>query len=123
MSTVNERIAILRKEMNLTQDEFGEQIGIKKSAVSKLENGTNNLTDGTFKLIVRTFRVNPSWLELGDGPMFDDALTDERVERTFSKSDPFTVTWMKALVRLSDADWEYFKTQLEKVEEIRNSRQ
>ena len=122
MNPINERISILRKELGLTQDEFGDQIGIKKSAVSKLENGTNNLTDGMYKLILRTFNVNPSWLELGEGPMFEDTLTDERVERVFAKSDPFTITWMKALTKLSDEDWEYFKTQLAKVEEIRKNR-
>ena len=122
MSTINERVALLRKELGLTQDEFGERIGIKKSAVSKLENGTNNVTDGTYKLILRAFNVSPLWLELGEGPMFEEILTDERVEQVFSKSDPFTITWMKALARLSDEDWEYFKSQLMKVEAIRKNR-
>ena len=122
MSTINERVALLRKELGLTQDEFGERIGIKKSAVSKLENGTNNVTDGTYKLILRAFNVSPLWLELGEGPMFEEILTDERVEQVFSKSDPFTITWMKALARLSDDDWEYFKSQLMKVEAIRKNR-
>ena len=122
MTTINERIAILRKELNLTQDEFGDQIGIKKSAVSKLENGTNNLAPSTAKLIVRTYHVNPPWLELVEGPMFREELTDERVETVFKKSDPFTITWMKALAKLSDDDWEYFKQQLEKLEDIRNGK-
>ena len=122
MSTINERVAALRKGLNLTQEEFGEQIGIKKSAVSKLENGTNNVTDSLVKLMVRTFHVDPVWLECGEGQMFDEGLTDEKIDRIFMDSDPFTRTWMKALAKLSDADWNYFKAQLEKVESIRNGR-
>ena len=42
---MNERIKELRKYLHLTQDEFGEKLGIKKSAVSKIEKGENGATD------------------------------------------------------------------------------
>jgi len=41
----------VRKEKKLTQDELGELIGVTKSQISKLENGTSNMTIGTiFKI-------------------------------------------------------------------------
>lgn len=41
----------VRKEKDLTQDELGELIGVSKSQISKLENGTSNMTIGTiFKI-------------------------------------------------------------------------
>jgi len=41
----------VRKEKKLTQDQLGELIGVTKSQISKLENGTSNMTIGTiFKI-------------------------------------------------------------------------
>lgn len=41
----------VRKERELTQDELGDLIGVTKSQISKLENGTSNMTIGTiFKI-------------------------------------------------------------------------
>lgn len=41
----------VRKENGLTQNELGELIGVTKSQISKLENGTSNMTIGTiFKI-------------------------------------------------------------------------
>jgi len=41
----------VRKANGLTQDELGELTGVTKSQISKLENGTSNMTIGTiFKI-------------------------------------------------------------------------
>ena len=41
----------IRKERGLTQVSLGELIGVTKSQISKLENGTSNMTIGTiFKI-------------------------------------------------------------------------
>jgi len=41
----------VRKEKGLTQDQLGDSIGVTKSQISKLENGTSNMTIGTiFKI-------------------------------------------------------------------------
>ena len=41
----------VRKEKGLTQHALGELIGVTKSQISKLENGTSNMTIGTiFKI-------------------------------------------------------------------------
>ncbi len=66
----NERIKFLRKNLNLSQEAFGEKLGIKKSAVSKIEKGENGLKEQLAKLICRTYNVNYFWLTEGKGEMF-----------------------------------------------------
>ena len=58
--TQGERVRMIRKHpnVNLTLEKFGEKLGIKKSALSLIENGKNNLTEQMAKSICREFRVN-----------------------------------------------------------------
>ena len=65
-----DRLKKLRKELNLTQAAFAEKIGLKQSAVGDIESGKNKLRAQNFNAICREFNVNPSWLKTGEGDMF-----------------------------------------------------
>lgn len=68
---MNERLKELRNSLGLSQEEFGERVGIKSRAhISLLENGTRNLTDRVMSDICREFSVNEEWLRSGQGDMF-----------------------------------------------------
>lgn len=69
--TIGERIKVLRKEKNLSMEDFGSIIGMGKSAVSRIENGVNGTTDQTIRSICREFGVNERWLRTGEGEMFE----------------------------------------------------
>lgn len=60
----------VRKKLKLNQREFAEQLGIKRTAISMIEVGTNALTDQNIKLICMNFKVNEEWLRAGTGEMF-----------------------------------------------------
>lgn len=64
---MNERIRKIRKEFELNQEDFGKQLGVTKTAVSKMELGTYNVTDTMIKLICTQFGVNELWLRTGKG--------------------------------------------------------
>ncbi len=64
------RIKILRKELHLTQEKFGERLGMKKNSISQIENGVNALTEQLLVSICREFNVNEDWLRNGAGEMF-----------------------------------------------------
>lgn len=70
--TQGERVRYIRKsnEVHLTLEKFGERLGVKKNAISAIENNRNSLTDQMAKAICREFRVNESWLRNGDGDPF-----------------------------------------------------
>lgn len=71
--TINERIKVLRTcdDIKLTLEKFGERIGVKKSALSLIESGKNNVTEQMFKSICREFGVSEEWLRNGTGDMFE----------------------------------------------------
>lgn len=65
-----DRLKKLRKELNLTQAAFAKRIGLKQSAIGDIESGKNKLKTQNFNAICREFNVNPAWLETGEGEMF-----------------------------------------------------
>ena len=79
METINERIYKLRKDLSLSQEAFGEKIGIKKASISMIEKGKNNPSEQTIKLICKEFNVSYAWLIDGVGDIFietDDLFID-----------------------------------------------
>lgn len=68
--TQGERIKAIRKELDMTLEEFGMRLGAKKSSMSNLENDRFNLTEQMRKSICREFNVNYDWLTTGEGEMF-----------------------------------------------------
>lgn len=67
----NERVKILRQELGLNQNEFGEKLKIGQRAIGHIETGKNGLTERNFESICRVFNVNPLWLKTGEGEMFN----------------------------------------------------
>ena len=70
---MNERIKELRKYLHLTQDEFGQKLGIAKSTISNIEKERYSVTNQTIKLIVKEFGVNEHWLRTGESEMFPES--------------------------------------------------
>lgn len=68
---MNERIKKLRKDLDLTQQEFADRISIKRGAVANYEIGRNIPSDSVINLICREFNVNETWLRTGTGEMFN----------------------------------------------------
>ncbi len=66
---MNERILQLRKYFKLSQEKFGEKLGVTKSAVSRMESGIYNVTDTMLRLICKVFNVSYEWLKDGTGEM------------------------------------------------------
>ena len=83
--TVGDRIKKLRRDLDLTQREFGDRIGVKPNTISTYEIGRNEPIDSVISLICREFHVNEAWLRNGTGEIFQtkpsnalDALAEER---------------------------------------------
>ena len=64
------RLKELRKQLGLTMEEFGSKLGVRKTTISSLENGINNLTEQMILSICNVYNVNDKWLRYGKGEMF-----------------------------------------------------
>ena len=104
--TQAERVRTLRKELSLTQSDFGKRVGVGKTAISKIEKNENSLTDRMFNSIRREFNVNEDWLRSGDGDMFlpfeDDVA--EMVSQLLEVSNPFYDLILDMMVSFNELD-------------------
>ena len=79
--TQGERVKAVRNKKEMNMEQFGKRLGVQKSAISKIENGTRGLTNQMFTSICREFGVNEVWLRTGEGGdenMFTEISDDDR---------------------------------------------
>ena len=93
--TQGERVNEVRKRAQLTMDQFGERLGVTKTAISYVVNGKRSLTEQILKSICREFDVNENWLRTGEGDMRGKLSEEEEIATLVSdvleegKENPF----------------------------------
>ncbi|NBJ00416.1 helix-turn-helix domain-containing protein [Lachnospiraceae bacterium] len=76
---MKDRIKLLRKTLDLTQQEFADRIGLKRNSVASYEIGKNYPMDTVIKSICREFNVNEEWLRTGEGEMFEELTEQQKI--------------------------------------------
>ena len=56
---------MIREQLELSQEEFGERIGVTKSTISLLERKLRNPSERVIRDICREFNINEEWLRNG----------------------------------------------------------
>lgn len=107
---MNTRIKKLRRELDMTQEKFGAEIGVKGNTVAQWESGRNDPPDSSIVSICREFNVNERWLRTGEGEMFVQIARDKEIMRFVGdvmqgEDDNFRRRFLLALARLPEARW------------------
>lgn len=110
---MNERLKKLRKALGLSQEKFGELLGITKSGVSDLESGRRSVTKQHL-ILLQNNGVNEEWLRTGVGEMFAEKTEDEEISEMLadiqlSGSGSFKHRLAVALARLDDYGWKWLE--------------
>lgn len=111
---LNERIKKLRRNLDLTQQEFADRIGIKRGAIANYEIGRNTPADSVVSLICREFNVSEEWLRTGEGDMFLPADRNADIARLTKQllneeSDSFKNRLISILSNLTVEEWEFLE--------------
>lgn len=115
------RIIELRTELNISQEELGERIGLSRSGVSNIEKGKRALNDRHIKLICSEFNVSEKWLRTGEGDMLVHQTRDEKIARFIGQvlkeeGDTFKKRLINLLCALDEDDWEALEKIARKME-------
>jgi len=73
--TINERVYDIYRELEYrgvvdSQTEFGEELGLSRSYISRLLNGKENVSKKLIKNLETSFKINPKYLTDGEGEPF-----------------------------------------------------
>ena len=117
---MNTRIKKLRRELDMTQEKFGAEIGVKGNTVAQWESGRNDPPDSSIVSICREFHANEHWLRTGEGEMFNRVSRSEEivqfaVQAADSGEADFKRRFLLALARIPEDRWaeiEAFALQL-----------
>ena len=112
---MRDRIASLRKELNLSQAKFAESVGLSRNFIGLVEGGERSLSDRSIDDICKVHHVNKEWLETGKGTMFVNLTRNQQIYEYANKvvslpDDNFKKKFLLLLSNLSESDWERFET-------------
>ena len=118
---MNERLKKLRKELDLTQQEFADSIGIKRSTMATYEAGRNIPIDAVVSLICREFNVNEKWLRFGEGDMFIELSRSDEIAQFVGQlmteeDDSFKKRLVSGLAALDDNGWKVLENFLDSIQ-------
>lgn len=110
----NSRVKELRKSLGLTMDDFGQRLGVTKSAISNIESGNRSVTDQMHKAICREFNVNEDWLRTGQGEMYvtqsrSEAIAEFAGNLMRDEEDSFRRRLIEALAQMNENEWEFLE--------------
>lgn len=109
--TQGERVKEIRKNLGLTMEKFGAQLGVGRTAISNIENDNRNLTDQMALSICREFNVNEEWIRTGTGEMFVPLTRSEAIARFAGElmkdeEESFRRQLIEVLAQLDEKEWE-----------------
>lgn len=118
---MNERIALVRKSLGLTQEKFAEQVGLSRNFMWMIESGTRVPSDRTISDICREFNVSETWLRTGEGEMFNQITQSEKIaaflgDITENDGDDFKRRFVEMLAELEPEDWKLLERMAEKLQ-------
>ena len=123
---MNERIASLRKEMGLTQKQFGERIGVQRGTVANYERGRNIPNETVLLMICREFGVRREWLETGEGEKFEknsryDIISEMSEESLKKENEAFRRRLISLITELSESQLAILAVYAERIAGLNNS--
>lgn len=118
---MNERLKKLRKELDMTQQEFADRIGIKRNSLANYETGRNTPIDAIIVSICREFNVNENWLRTGEGEMFVEMSYDDEIAQFVGQvmgeeDDSFKKRLISGFAALDDNGWKVLEDFLDSIQ-------
>lgn len=107
---MKERFKMIRNALKLSQDEFGEKLGLTRGAIANVELGRTEAKPLFISLVCSTFNVNETWLRTGEGEMFNALSRDEQLAFYLGtilseQGDTFKKRLIAALSALDESEW------------------
>ena len=88
LEEIKDRIKKLRRQLDMTQDDFSKKLGLARNSIASYETGRREPTNALVVSICREFGINEIWLRTGEGGddnMFTKVSDDDRFSLNLGK--------------------------------------
>jgi transcriptional regulator with XRE-family HTH domain len=111
--TTSERIKAVRKQLGLSQEEFGQRIGVSRDVIGNIEYDRlkrPEQKEPIYRLICKEYDINEEWLRTGEGEMKrqlsrDEQITDFMGDVLKDRPESFKKRFVSMLSSLNDDQW------------------
>ena len=87
MPTLGSRLKKIRSELHLSQEAFGQKIGLSRAGIASVEADNNNCSQETLLKLLLMFNININYLLSGQGVPFNKPECPEIKEKILSEID------------------------------------
>ena len=110
MTAIGDRVKFMRKELGLSQTEFGSRLGVGLGVIRNIEASITVPSTSQIDLICTIYDVNRKWLTDGEGEMFRTLSRDEQIldwaTSLCEVEDSFKRRFVYALSKLDESGWQ-----------------
>ena len=115
---MKKRIKELREDLALSQEKFGNLVGVTRSHIASMENGKALASKRVIKDIAEACGVNEEWIEFGTGPKKKEKTQADELAYLMgmfiAEGDEFKTKIIKAMLCLEDDDWPVIEKLVDK---------
>lgn len=125
---IHERVKQVRKEYNLTQEQFAQKLNITRANIGSIEVGRISVTDRVIYDICDTFNIDEDWLRSGIGSMFREKDRNEIIVEWSAKlvkttGNDFAKRLATMLAQLDENEWAVLEKMARNLIEDRKNNQ
>lgn len=118
---MKERIKLIRKEHNQTQQQFADTLGVSKNNIVNYEVGRRGPSAAVVQLICKEYNVNETWLLTGEGEMHASQTKEQEIAaitaKLFQEDDSFKMALMKLIMQMDEKQMKMLKDMAIKLAE------
>ena len=123
---IGDRVKLVRQTVKvdgkkLTQEAFGEILGVTRPAIVNIELGrVEQPSDLFINHLCNRFNVDETWLRTGEGEMFAELDRDEEIAAFVAQAlkgedDNFKRRFLSMMAKLNESEWELLEQMAKKM--------
>lgn len=118
--TIGERIKKIRKDANVTQQQFADRLDLKRNTIGNYEVDIIVPSERTIKAICAAYNVNPDWLISGIGEPYREISEKQKINDfvatiTDDESASFQRAMIEVLSDLTPQEWKLLEKLAERI--------
>lgn len=118
--TIGERIKKIRKDANVTQQQFADRLDLKRNTIGNYEVDIIVPSERTIKAICAAYNVNPDWLISGIGEPYREISEKQKINDfvatiTADESASFQRAMIEVLSDLTPQEWKLLEKFAERI--------